>query len=298
MKPLCKITIGLLIIANIFACEEDDVNVNPPVEQQIVVQFGENETVSENVESKEITIKLSKPAAIAGEIILKVIAEDNETFQTIPEVIDDELKITVAKDANNATFNFLPNNNSILEANKDIQFKLLQVSSGFDIGNKDSLTVTIIEDEDASYISFVDSLTSITENNTVRTSIKLALTSSAPAECSVTIQLSNWENAKFTTDPAFNENGQIILPVVLGTSNLSFDILPTNNNVLNGHFEFNASIVAVSGAILKGAKIKTFINILDDELIGKAKSYESAGGNWKSRKIFVYDENGKIEKVN
>ena len=56
-------------------------------------------------------------------------------------------------------------------------------------------------------------------------------------------------------------------------------------------------ITGTTGSIIKGSELTQVVSIVDDELIDKPKGYEVSGGGWSLKKIYEYDELGRIKYV-
>lgn len=144
--------------------------------------------------------------------------------------------------------------------------------------------------------NFVTDKVSIKENeeNLV---IQVKLSSKVETASTIRVAVDNNVSTAFVTTPAFQNDGWLNLVVPAGENEVSFSVQPRDNDKIKGHEVFRFDIISVTGGISAGDKSTTTMTILDDELIGRAKSYQSVGGGWKSKKVYEYDEAGRLSKV-
>ncbi len=101
----------------------------------------------------------------------------------------------------------------------------------------------------------------------------------------------------FHTAPAAS-NGVFELPVMKGDASASFSLTPTDNSIVEAPRIVEFEIKDVSDGFAIGNKQSLIVTIVDDKLLNnKAKSYETLGGGWRSKKTYVYGESGRIAKV-
>ncbi|WP_169513319.1 hypothetical protein [Flexithrix dorotheae] len=295
---MSKLLIGIMVIANFISCNDEDEPQVTPISQPVKIQFGEDDSIPENGGSKEIFLQFDKAAPSDGEITLEVESDFPDDFETSPEIAENLLKIPIEKGKKTVSFDFIPVNNSVLGSDRAINFKILELSKGFEPGIKNSLKIILVEDEERVTASFSEASSSLLETELKGTIIQINLSGPAPGEGSITLKIEEgFQNGNFQTEPKFNSEGKLKIVVPLGATTASFQVTPIHNNVLSGHQLFKFSISETEGAITKGELNKREFTILDNELVGKPKSYEVIGGNWKSRKTFFYEASGKIEKI-
>lgn len=144
--------------------------------------------------------------------------------------------------------------------------------------------------------NFENSIINLKENDG---SLTVRIQLSAKAEEDYTLVL-NLDDAigqgSFSTEPALKQS-QIDLEVLAGQTVAEFKVIPQDNDLLSGHSTLKFRIIDGISAV-GGDSDNIEINILDDELFGKAQSFESSASGWKTKRTFVYDQQGRVSKVN
>ncbi|GJM31529.1 MAG: hypothetical protein DHS20C18_05300 [Saprospiraceae bacterium] len=103
----------------------------------------------------------------------------------------------------------------------------------------------------------------------------------------------------FHTEPAVS-NGLLELPITKGDQSASFTITPVNNQIQDENRTIIFELSSVTEGFIIGTKKSFTLTITDDdnnELPGRAKSYETIGGGWRNKKTYLYDEAGRIDKI-
>ncbi|MCB0597874.1 MAG: hypothetical protein H6557_03305 [Lewinellaceae bacterium] len=296
MKTL-KMIFGLLLMANLFGCQKDDIEVPPPAGSPVSAAFGADELIAENSAAKEIKIQFNKPAPANGSIAVEVSADLPSSFQTTPAIVDGEIEIPVTKGSRSASFTITPVDNNTLDGNKAIVFELSLLPEGFQMGTKKSAQVTILDDESPVEASFASASRTLRKDQLEGISVAILLSAPAPAEGKVSVQLNNLaEAALFTTQPALNAAGRLELSVPVGATSTSFTIKPANAN-WDGNKNVVFSITDTQGGIIKGNGLSLELALIDAATTALPKSYETVGGNWRYKRTYEYDGGGRVKKV-
>jgi hypothetical protein len=151
------------------------------------------------------------------------------------------------------------------------------------------------------FAKFINLGTTISESD-VDAGIELKIQFSKPASENALLRLrldvlSDFSNIR--TEPVFSENQTYDFQVLKGDKEIKFKVFPVDDDVIKGHQSIRFEILEVDGNIKKGVESVLMLSILDDELVSKPRSYESAGGSgWSDSKSIIYDELGRITKVN
>ncbi|KYG82242.1 hypothetical protein AWN68_15480 [Roseivirga echinicomitans] len=144
--------------------------------------------------------------------------------------------------------------------------------------------------------NFENSIVNLKENDGALT-VRIQLSSEAEQDYTLVLNLEEAiGQGLFSTLPSLNQN-EMELVISAGQTVAEFSVIPQDNNVLSGHKSIKFNIVDGTTAVA-GDLDSIEITILDDELFGKAQSYESAAGGWKTKRTFVYDQQGRVSKIN
>ena len=148
MKTLIKLGMHLLIVTIFFSCSEDDEmnNIDNTVDYT-VIRFGEQEIIYENNGPHEIIITFDTEAHSSGQIDLKVHIEEEISFQTIPEMVDDIISLEVKEGDTFASFILIPLDDDRVTNYRELIFSLYELSESFRRGNNSGLFISILDDE-------------------------------------------------------------------------------------------------------------------------------------------------------
>ncbi|MBL7844920.1 MAG: hypothetical protein JNK44_13720 [Cyclobacteriaceae bacterium] len=280
------------------SCEEAEELTSPNA--PVTVKFPMvNLGLSELAGATEITLPLSHPAATNGTITINAYAENENDFTSQPAVEDGKIVLPVAAGQSQVKFILTPANNSLYTGNRNLHFTIASVTEGFIIGTEKSLHVTIYENDLPNPVNFVATQASLKEQFAEGLTVAIGFTLQAVAEGEVELELINAAGlygTYFTTEPEAID-GKITLPVIAGTSFLPIKFIPVDNATLNGHKEFAVRIVDATGAVVKGDRLNLNITLVDDELAGKPKGYETGAGQWKVKRTYEYNESGQIARI-
>lgn len=301
MKTIFRLVYAIVLFISGVAfqsCEEADESASPVA--PVTVKFSTvNLGLSELAGATEITLPLSRPAPSAGTITINANWENENDFTSQPAVEDDKIILPVTAGQSQVTFILTPTNNNLFTGNRNLHFTIASVTDGFIIGTEKSLHVTIYENNQPNQVNFVATQVSVQEQVAEGMMVAIGFSLQAVDAGQVELELLNAAGlygTYFTTEPEAI-NGKIMLPVTAGTSFLPVKFIPVNNTTLNGHKEFAVRIIGATGSVVKGDRLDLNITLVDDELAGKPKSYETGAGEWKTRRLFEYNESGQIAKI-
>ncbi|MCP9200998.1 hypothetical protein MKO06_13855 [Gramella sp. GC03-9] len=132
--------------------------------------------------------------------------------------------------------------------------------------------------------------------STENTEVKLKFNKAAIEDGIIEIGISIPENLIFFTIPSAS-NGVIRVPVNKGDSHATFNLIPDNDNIIKGMRDISFTLKSTSSGFEIGEKDHLEVELIDDELYGKPKSFETTAGNWKVSKTYTYAADGKIQKI-
>jgi hypothetical protein len=161
----------------------------------------------------------------------------------------------------------------------------------------------LLDDDSAtpvqSVANFMTTDRNVSENETEGQSFEIQLSKPLQAVGSIELSLESARaiyGTHFTTVPGLMD-GRIILNPAIGEDKVSFTVVPVNDLIVTGELEIKFTIAATTGSIVKGTEVNRNIVIADDELTNKPKGYEVGGGQWALKKIYEYDEDGRVKYV-
>lgn len=286
----------LFIGSFLMACEDETQQFTSPS----VAQFESTElSVAENSEKGTVKILLSTSAKKSGELTIKLGPANASLFTTEPAAVDGALKLPITAGQSVVTFNVVPIDNLLLDGNKTFGFTIASATDGLLIGPNSQLSGILVDDETPAQVSFLLNLGTIRENTGTGSTVVVILSHIATATGVMHISLQSDEaiyGTHFTTQPSA-ANGRITLPVVAGINHVEFKVLPVNDDLFNGDRTIAYRIDEVEGGIVKGQNLLHELKITDDELGGTGKGYEIFAGNWRYKKNYEYDENGRVSII-
>lgn len=280
------------------SCAEDEI-MNTPSTPAIVKFPNATMVISELAGQTDITLALEKPATKAGTVTLKVETDYADDFTTDPSQVDGKIEIPVAAGQSQVKFAFTPVHNNLHQGNKNVDFSIEAVTEGLAIGTEKVLTVTIFEMDQPNLVNFIAEEGTLIEYSEEGFVISIGLSLMALGEGVVEVGLTNdgsLYGTYFTTEPSVVD-GKITLFVEPGTVNLPIKFIPLNNTTLNGHKEISLTITSALGAVTKGNQLTFTLALLDDELMNLPKEFETIGYEWREKRMFEYNEMGKVSKI-
>lgn len=257
---------GLLLVVSCSKDDEEAVGVS-------TVQFAnEAQTVAENGTATTINIPFDKAAGKDGTITITVTAGANTVygthFTTSPNGTTGSFEIEVAKGQTSAQFTFTPINNALLADDRSVVLAISDVSSAFEIGTKDSNTITITDDEGPTAANFALGSSTADETLSAGIDVTINLTNAAPGTGTITVSFTSTNAAyttNFTTEPAATA-GKVVVTVAQGATSVTFKVKPVDDGSVNASREIAFTITEASGAVVVGtALIEHDLTITDNE---------------------------------
>ena len=298
-KSIFKLFFLLLFTINLVSCLDEEAEKVKESIIPIAVDFNlSTVTISEQAAINEIKVDLTRTASKDGIITIAVETNHSEYFNTAPQLIDGIIEIPVLKGETSAKFTLTPIDNNMPEENKVLDLTIAAVTDGFVIGNKKTMVVTIIENDQLVSAQFTNTSGTLNENNLDGHIATIGL-SHNKGEGTVELTINTGADKygeDFITQPEA-VNGKITFTVTEGMTNLPLKIIPINNTFFISHSEIELSISHVSGNIILGNLTNYKVALLDDELIGMPKGFESSGGAWATKQTYEYNKIGKIAKI-
>lgn len=145
-----------------------------------------------------------------------------------------------------------------------------------------------------SAVEFGDDITLFENSGSLE--VKLEFSKPAIKDGLIQIAIAIPEGLNFYTMPSA-ANKIITINVEKGDSYTSFSIVPENDNVIKGMKDILFDLNAVSEGFIMGEKKTLAVELIDDELHGKPKSFETITVNWKVKNTYTYTPEGRIHKI-
>lgn len=305
MKHLViRIVLFLFALSTFVTCKQEQEEIQNAT--KIIVGFDTAEkTIKEDIAEQILQLKLSRKAPVPGIITLLLPQDVEKAFTTNPQAVNGRLQLPIKEGDLIINFKIKPINNSTKDGHREATITLGQLAYPFVAEANKSINITILDDEiptdyEESLASFIPNEVTLPETNT--TGVTFVIHLSEPAAISGTINVSIASekavyNTHFISQPAA-VNGIITLPVTEGSRTVAFKVIPLSNSDITGELSIDFTITGTSGSIQKGERLKQTLKISDDELSQKPKGYENTSGNTIIKKIFEYDQQGRVAKVN
>lgn len=290
----------VLALIGLISCEEDLEQPNPEINS--VVQFDVDQLqLQENGTEHVVSLSLHKPASREGVLTIELDTVSSRLKSDVT-LVGRKIEIAIARGQQKLNFKILPVDNQVVDGDMVYQLTLAAISSGFIIGNKKTLSVTLLDDDGQvpvqSAVSFAAASSLIYENATEGYNVMLQFSNPIAGAGSFEIDISSTDaqyNLNYTTEPTA-EGGRISVTPAIGSTSTSLKIVPINNSMISGGTSLTLSITNTSGSITHGVQVSHQLVITDDELANLPKGY-SIGGALGLQKIYEYDQSGRISKV-
>jgi hypothetical protein len=287
----------MAIALSLCACDHDaEVALRPSVATFSLeaVSFFEKD------DTQDVVIDLSKPAAQAGSLSVGVESEAINHFEIVPAPQNGIISIAVPQGGTSVKFTVRSIDNQTIDGTKLVNFTLLDASRGLQVGAKNRLSSTWLDDESPARVSFALAHSTQIESASTGSVITLTLSHAVPGDGTVEIHFNNDKAAygrDFMTHPDA-VNNTLMLPVQGGATNISFTIDPLNDALFNADRTVTFTINSVSSVFEKGLQLSHELTITDDELTGRARAYYTqAGGGWSSKKTIFYTLEGSVDRI-
>jgi hypothetical protein len=298
MNKFGKSFIGLALVGTMLSCKEEINEPSPVI--PLTVQLKQNTwTLPENGATEVIDLLLNKPATKTGSVTISLQSSDLSQFIVEPTASNGKLTLPIEVGAETISFKVSSIDNGVLDGNKTLAITATQVSEGFVLGGNVSGTLTRTDNESPVTISFAAPSIIIRENASDALQVIVNFSGPAVVNGAIEVNLSNGDfvyGQHYSTNPEA-QNGKLLLPVTVGTTQASFEIRPVNDALVNGDRLVQFTLANTPAGFVKGDQSNYAVKITDDELSAKAKGYQIFAGNWRYNRLYEYDQNGNLSKV-
>lgn len=296
-----KWLIAVVASLTIVSCSEDEITKVTPAPGPVEARFTQSElTLAESDGPLEIAISLAKPALREGILLVNVEGDDLEKFTTSPAAENGQIKLSVSKGQSAVKFTLTPVNDEQESPDLNIEFTIHAASDGFVIGSQKMLKVSLNDDEVPAQVGFMLNQGSARENSSIASEVIIVFSHTVKGSGTIEISMTSANaiyGTHYVTVPEA-VNGKITLPVEEGEDHVQFKVIPLNDSQYNGNRNINYLISNVAGLMIKGDQLTHQLTITDDELEGKYKGYTIVAGNWSYKRIYEYNEDGTVSKIN
>ncbi len=266
------IGIALLFIA--WACSDDD------DEPQIITADFDSatlEVMENNDDAVSVNLNLSGQSATAGEIVISI-ANSQQTvygthYSTSPDGSSGSISLTIPANAQSVSFGFTPVDNNNDEENRTVTFTITSVSDNFEIGDQQSIEVTITDDEafQPFSIAFSETLGELVEFAAEPFEVSFVLGGTVEGAGTFTITIDEQSTATssdYSSDPAVSE-GKITGSVNAGDEMASIMISAIDNQTDTPDKKLILTLTDATGGLFLADQDLTFeLTILDDDESG------------------------------
>lgn len=272
--------LAVMVMVGVVSCKEEAIESPNPLLVPVTVEFGEDIIVFENDGLKEIVLEFDSPSQIEGTISLLVGPENLDGID-IPDISNSgKIDISIVKGATSAKLIVEIVDNEKVNDQRVITINIEEVSEGFEIGLKKTLTLELIDDEMYGKLKSFSSTYGITSSNR-----------SIEYDEFGRIHKVNWENrgihVQSGTDTYSYENGQL--------SSIHF------SDVLHEKFFWENGKIAKSERFQSGVKQSYFIYSYDGAgNIGEEATFSlQSDGSYLMSVVFVYlyFTDGNLNKI-
>ncbi len=273
--PLMALFTGFFVVS----CDDEaDTVVKPGL-----AQFEKSElSFFENSERATIVISFNKQASDYGEVRVQVSSSNVDKFQFVPVQHEGIIHLPFSKGQSQVSFEIFSTNNDVLDGDKTLDFTILSVSRGYNIGTHKTLATTCVDDERPARAEFFDGQQQIREDKGSGELVAIILSpeTKGPGVLRVSIQSSDAiYGTHFITEPPAVD-GIITIHVQEKKSLVSFIVSPINDGLYNASRSITYSIAEAEGGVEKGEIVEHNMKIIDDELgeqVRVTKSLRAAG---------------------
>ena len=260
---LQPVVVTLAVSLIVIGCQEEEMEGAPSAQFVAGVQ-----SVPEGGETT-IGLELDKVATENGSINITIESNgilDEHFFTDLP-FSNGSFVLNVNEGQTSAEFKVTAIDNNTFDNGKYMIFTLTKPTKGLKLGKLTSVTVTIADDEGPSLANFAVHEGTVSESDPLGIAIQIALTTPAKEEGIVTVVLhpsSAVYGTNFTTSPAA-ANDSIIFNIKKNDVSVTFNVIPIDNELLDGDFIKVFSISAAAGGVQKGNALNYLLTIKDDE---------------------------------
>lgn len=249
-KMKANILLLFIIIFGLGCSEKDELPTPSPGESTISFNTT-SKNLSEADGALEVKIYFDKPAPNFGSLKVRLAGDAvySEHYMTNPVPEEDLITIKIEKGANEVSFNLFPVNDEAESGNKVVSLSIEYPPSGFKLGDKSALIVTLLDDDDMGggngnqkgVIQFKEQEGSIKENGSNGIEIELEMTGGVLHTELLSVIIFSPLGTSFGTDyrtvPSAIDN-YFTIDVYPQIESITFTFYPINNNVRGEDLEY------------------------------------------------------------
>ena len=190
----------------------------------------------------------------------------NGDLTSVPPIVDGTFTLPIAAGQNSISFTLNIIDDNETENDETITFTLIGASEGLAIGNANSHTITILDDDETPTVNFASSQVAMLES-AGSFDLQLLIFPTTTSTTTITIQIDEEEalyGTDYSTDPPVN-NGTISIDITAGTNSIAIPItlIDDQEEGPTGTVEF--TITASNGDLVIGDDHTFILSIGDDD---------------------------------
>lgn len=301
---IIQIFLALLVMGSVLSCTEDE-DIFLPQDYEVKVDFDSSHFILlENEAQNIIQLSFNRKTTRDGSLTLSLSDVDQSRYHMDPAISNGKVVLNVLKDQESAILKINPINNSLSDGNLDFSLEIINTTTGFTIGERKSLSIRLMDDDSIvtpqqSRANFIQVEENVVENDLNGRVYTISLSERLISQGTIDISPESTKaiyEIDYYTIPSIN-NGKLTLSPSIGETEAKFTIIPIDNATISGNHEITFTITGTTGSIIKGSELIQSVSIVDDELINMPKGWISGSGIWALKKIYEYDEMGRIKFV-
>lgn len=258
--------------------------INEDVEALVNFSVPSGVLTEDNADGIIVEIPFSAQAPGEGSITISLSyvgpGQGDYQFATVPAATytdfyhnSSTIILSIEANQSSASFKILPVNNSYCNAIRHVQCKISFAYGSVKRGTDLDFDLALIDDEEATVVSFAESSGIINEANGAGVSVQLNFSKPLQEEGSLSFSTEWWTHQnRLITNPAFDYNCywycyDPTLYIPSGEVNASFNISPLNNGTHEANYVANFSLYAYSnsGCLQVAPDSKYTLTIMDDD---------------------------------
>ena len=285
----------------IISCEDrmDD----PKGTRSNLIDFERSILVMDESFGDTVWIHFDKPASRDGRIVITSDKGTDGLFNSVPVFEAKSATISYRKGDRRTPLAILPVDDAVDNADKIFNFTITRYGSDIVTGENTTVRVTIKDDDNVpaheSIVNFIDNPLTVREEMGATITYQLHLSEPAATHSSVEISIHSPTaiyGRHLGTLPEMTD-GKLILPINKGQKIASFQVVVNNDNEIGGELSVVFSITGTAGSLTRGTLTSQRLIVVDDELKGFARGYETVSGNDIRKEFYEYDSKGRRWRV-
>ncbi|WP_162427425.1 Calx-beta domain-containing protein [Pontibacter pudoricolor] len=230
-------------------------------DKSVVTFAATTKEVSENAGVTEVTLNVDQAPIADQQITVAVTNGTGVTYgatadyTTAPAITDGNLVVTLPAGATSVKFDVTVNDDSEVEANEQVTFKITDANANVLVGEANAYTLTIT-DNDKSTVTFAVATKEVKEDAGT-TEVTLSLDKAPVAAQQVTIAVTNGTGVTYgatgdyTTAPEVT-NGNLVVTVPAGATSVKFNVTVNDDTDTEGAEQVSFNIASVSDGLAIG----------------------------------------------